>query len=219
MNILIKSARIIDPNSPHNNTIKDILILNGFVSKIDDEIQEEGIEVISYENLHISPGLFDMRSNLREPGYEQHETIATGLKAAAKGGFTGIAVMPSTTPVADNRGVIENIIQKSNKRNIDVHPIGAISQKLEGNELAEMYDMKSGGAIAFSDDKKSIRSANLMSRALLYAKNFDGLIMNSPNDKTISGNGQMHEGIESTVLGLEGITAISEELMVSRDLF
>jgi dihydroorotase len=219
MNILIKSARIIDPNSPHNNTVKDILIKNGIVSKIENEIIDSVTQVISYENLHISPGLFDMRSNLREPGHEQHETIESGLKAAEKGGFTGIAVMPSTTPIADNRGVIENIIQKSNTSSIDVHPIGAVSQKLEGKELAEMFDMKSGGAIAFSDAEKSIKSANLMSRALLYSKNFGGLVMNSPNDATISGHGQMHEGVESTKLGLEGIAALAEELMVSRDLF
>ncbi len=219
MNILIKSAKIIDPNSPYNNSVKDILIQNGIVSKIENDIQMGGIEVITYENLHISPGLFDMRSNLREPGHEQHETIESGLRAAAKGGFTGLAVMPSTTPIADNKGVIENIIQKGSTSTIDVHPIGAISQNLEGKELAEMYDMKSGGAVAFSDDKKSIRSANLMSRALLYSKNFNGLIMNSPNERTISGNGQMHEGKEGTKLGLEGIPALAEELMVSRDLF
>lgn len=219
MNILIKSARIIDPNSPYNNSVKDILIQNGIVSKIEDDIPNGDNEVITHENLHISPGFFDMRSNLKNPGHEQHETFETGLKAAEKGGFTGLAIMPSTTPIADNRGIIENIIQKGSSNKINLHPIGAVSQKMEGKELAEMFDMKSGGAIAYSDDKKSITSPNLMSRALLYSKNFDGLVMNSPNDKTISGNGQMHEGIESTQLGLVGLPALAEELMVSRDLF
>jgi dihydroorotase len=219
MNILIKSARIIDPNSPYNNSVKDILIQNGIVSKIADDLPADDNEVINHDNLHISPGFFDMRSNLRNPGHEQHETIESGLKAAEKGGYTGIAIMPNTTPIADNRGVIENIIQKGSSSNIDIHPIGAISQNMEGKELAEMFDMTSGGAVAFSDDEKPIKSANLMSRALLYSKNFDGLIINSPNDKTISGSGQMHEGIESTQNGLVGIPALAEELMVSRDLF
>lgn len=219
MNILIKAARIIDPNSPYNNSVKDILIQNGIVSKIADSIPNGDNQVIIYNNLHISPGFFDMRCNLRNPGHEQHETIESGLRAAEKGGFTGLATTPNTAPVADNRDIIENLIQKSSKSKVSIHPIGAVSQKIEGKELAEMYDMKSGGAIAFSDDKKAIRSANLMSRALLYSKNFDGLVMSSPNDKTISEGGQMHEGKESTQLGLKGLPALAEELMVSRDLF
>ncbi len=221
MNILIKSAKIIDPNSPFNRVIKDILIQNGIVTRIEDSIVEENITTIQEDNLHISPGLFDMRCNFREPGFEQHETLKDGLNAAEKGGFTGVAVMPNTFPVADNSGIIEQIIQraKNANANVSVFPIGTVSQKMEGKELSEMYDMTQSGAVAFSDDKRSISDDNLMSRALLYAQNFDGLIMNFPDNKSISGHGQIHEGIASTQLGLEGIPSLSEELMVSRDLF
>ena len=219
MNILIKSAKIIDPNSPFNQSIKDILIEDGFVTKIEDSIPSGDFEIISHENLHISPGFFDMRCNFRDPGFEQHEDIASGLRAAERGGFTGVAVMPSTQPVADNRSIIENMIRKSNGHNVELYPIGALSQKSEGLELAEMYDMKQGGGIAFSDNKKSVKNANLMSRALLYSKNVDTLIMNSPDDTSISGNGQINEGVASTLLGLEGIPSLAEELTVSRDLF
>lgn len=219
MNLLIKSARVIDPNSPFNNKVKDILIKNGIVQEIGDNLSDDLCEVIEYDNLHISPGLIDMRCNLRTPGFEQHEDFDAALKAAEAGGFTEICVMPSTLPIADNSSIITQLISKDKHSNIRVHPIGALSQNKEGKELSEMYDMKNAGAVAFSDDKKPIGDANLMSRALLYTRNFDGLVMSFPNDTKISGHGQIHEGITSTKLGLEGIPALSEELQVSRDLF
>lgn len=219
MNLLIKSTKVIDPNSPFNGQTKDILIKNGLVTEIGDNISDDSCEVVEHENLHISPGLIDMRCNLRTPGYEQHEDYNAALKAAEAGGFTEICVMPNTFPVADNASIITQLIEKSRSSNVRVHPIGAVSQQLEGKELSEMYDMKSSGAVAFSDDKRSIKDANLMSRALLYSKNFDGLVMSFPNDSSISGHGQVHEGMTSTKLGLEGLPALAEELQVSRDLF
>lgn len=219
MNLLIKSARIIDPNSPFNNQTKDILIENGVVSKIGENLTSDNCEIIENKNLHISPGLFDLRCNLRTPGYEQHEDFNAALKAAEAGGFTEICVMPSTLPVADNSSIVSQLIEKSKNSNVRVHPIGAVSQNTDGKELSEMFDMKQSGAVAFSDDKKPISNANLMSRALLYAKNFDGLVMSFANDRSISGSGQIHEGVSSTKLGLEGIPALAEELQVSRDLF
>ncbi|WP_258542439.1 dihydroorotase [Parvicella tangerina] len=219
MNLLIKSATVIDPNSPYNNQTKDILILNGTVEKIGDNLSDESCEVITNNNLHISPGLVDMRSNLRTPGYEQHENFEAALKSAEAGGFTEICVMPSTLPALDNSSMVSQLIERSKKHKVTVHPIGAISQQLEGKELAEMFDMKQAGAVAFSDDKNPIKDANLMSRGLLYAKNFDGLIMSFPNETSISGHGQVHEGKISTTLGLEGIPALAEEINASRDLF
>ncbi len=219
MNLLIKSAKIIDPNSPFNGQTKDILIKNGLVEQIGDNLSDETCEIVEEENLHISPGLFDMRCNLRTPGYEQHEDFHAALRAAEAGGFTEICVMPSTLPVSDNSSIISQLIEKSASTHVRVHPIGAISKNMEGQELAEMYDMTQAGAVAFSDDKKAVKSANLMSRALLYSKNFDGLIISYPNDNSISGHGQIHEGATSTQLGLEGIPALAEELQVSRDLF
>lgn len=219
MNILIKSAKVIDPNSPFNQTTVDILIKDGKVINIGQNLEEADFEIVSYPNLHISPGLIDMRCNLRTPGYEQHEDFEMALKAAESGGFTELCVMPNTLPVADNSSIVSQIIMKAKNSNIKVHPIGAISQNLEGKELAEMYDMKIAGAVAFSDDKRPISSPNLMSRALLYAKNFDGLILSFPSDPSIAQHGQIHEGIISTSLGLEGLTPLAEELFVSRDLF
>lgn len=219
MNILIKSAKVIDPNSPFNQTTVDILIKDGKVIKIGQNLEEADFEIVSYPNLHISPGLIDMRCNLRTPGYEQHEDFEMALKAAEAGGFTELCVMPNTLPVADNSSIVSQIIMKAKNSNIKVHPIGAISQNLEGKELAEMYDMKNAGAVAFSDDKRPISSPNLMSRALLYAKNFDGLILSFPSDPSIAQHGQIHEGVISTSLGLEGLAPLAEELFVSRDLF
>lgn len=219
MNLLIKSAKVIDPNSPFNQQVKDILILNGVIEEIGDNLQSEIADVIIHDNIHISPGLFDMRCNLRTPGYEQHEDFYAALKAAESGGFTEICAMPNTLPVSDNSSIVFQLKQLSRNSPVKVHPIGAVSQKLEGKELAEMYDMKSAGAVAFSDDKKPIENSNLLSRALLYTKNFGGLVMSFANDKAISGHGQIHEGISSTKLGLEGIPSLSEELQVSRDLF
>lgn len=219
MNVLIKSAKIIDPNSSYNQQTKDILILDGKVAQIGDDLSHPDCEIITHDNLHLSPGLFDLRCNLRTPGHEQHEDFEMALEAAEAGGYTELCIMPNTYPVADNSGIITQIIDKAKKSNVKVHPIGALSQKMEGKELAEMYDMKLAGAVAFSDDKRPVESANLMSRALLYAKNFDGLILSFPNDKSISQHGQMHEGIASTKLGMEGIPSLAEELNVSRDLF
>lgn len=219
MNLLIKSATVIDPNSPFNTQTKDILIKNGLIEKIGDNLSDADCEIIEHENLHISPGLLDMRCNLRTPGYEQHEDFDAALRSAEAGGFTEICVMPNTLPIADNSSIISQLIGKSERSNVRVHPIGALSQQMEGKELAEMYDMKQAGAVAFSDDKKPVKNANLMSRALLYSKNFDGLIMSFPSDTSIAGHGQVHEGVVSTNLGLEGIPALAEDLQVSRDLF
>lgn len=219
MSVLIKNAIIIDPNSNFNHQKKDIYIENGLIKAIGDSLSNEADTVISEENLHVSPGLFDFRANFGEPGLETKEDISSGTNAAAKGGFTGVAVMPSTNPTISNRNTVEYIINRAKGNLVDVHPVGSISQNIEGKELAEMYDMKLAGAVAFSDNKRAIQNPNLLSRALLYNKSFNGLVISFANDEQMNHNGQMNEGIVSTTLGLEGAPHLAEEIQISRDLY
>lgn len=219
MNILIKSARIIDPNSKHNNKICDLLIKDGKINKIRKSIPANKTELVyTAKNLHLSPGWFDLHANFGEPGYEQKETLETGSNAAIKGGFTGVMVMPNNHPSIDNKNMI-NFIQNATKGNIvDVLPAGNLTKKSEGNNLVEMHDMSNSGCKAFTDDKHSIKRSEVMKVAMLYAKDCDALVMNFPNDNGIANAGCMHEGVISTRLGLKGIPSLAEEIMVDRDI-
>ena len=219
MKILIKGATVIDPNSSFNGKTTDVFIEDGIIKNIGKNLSESADKVIEEKNLHISPGLMDMHAEFCEPGLEYKEDLISGANAAAKGGFTSVAIMPNTTPTRSSKTDIEFVKSKTKNHIVDVLPIGALSHNLEGKELAEIFDMKQAGAVAFSDNKKAIKSSGLMSRALLYAKNFGGLVISFANDESLSHNGQMHEGEVSTTLGLEGVPTLSEELQISRDLF
>jgi len=225
MNILIKAAKIIDPNSKHHNKTYDVLIENGKIKAIKKKIRScqksisNGTEIeYRAKNLHLSPGWFDLHANFGEPGYEQQETLSSGSNSARKGGFTGVMVMPNNKPNIDNKSMIK-FIQNENKGNIiDIIPAGNITKNGEGDEIVEMHDMHKAGCNAFTDDKKSINRHEVMKIAMLYSKDSNTVIMNYPNDASISNNGLMHEGITSTILGLKGIPALAEEMMVDRDL-
>ena len=219
MKVLIKKTTVVDPNSDWNGKKADVLIENGIISKIDGSIDDQEAEIIEFDNLHISPGWFDLHVNFREPGHEYKEDLLTGIDAAIAGGFTGVALMPSTSPPISNKSGIDFVLNKTQHSPVDVYPCGTISADKKGKNLSEMYDMKEAGAVAFTDDKDSIEHSGLMSRALLYAKNFDGLIMSFPYDKTAQPNGMMNEGVTSTELGIEGIPALAEELQITRDLY
>ncbi|MDF2436338.1 MAG: dihydroorotase, multifunctional complex type [Bacteroidota bacterium] len=220
MNILIKQARIIDQNSPHNGKTMDVLIENGIISAVRPKINtDKNVKVIDVKNLHISAGWFDMQANFCDPGYEHKEDLQSGIRAAAAGGFTGVAVTPSTNPPIHSKAQVQYIKTNTDNAIVEVHPIGTITQNREGKELSEMYDMQLAGAIAFSDDKNAISNSGILLRALLYSKNFDALVMAHCDDKSISQDGQMNEGINSTKLGLKGIPALAEELMISRNIF
>lgn len=220
MNALIKSAKIIDKNSKFNGKTVDILIEKGVIKQIAKGIKTpKNFQEITFKDLHVSCGWFDMRANFCDPGHEYKEDLNSGLKAAAMGGYTGVLVMPDTLPVNDSKSGIEYIINKTKGNIVDALPSGSLSTNCEGKEIAEMYDMYTAGAIAFTDNKKSVTSASLLNRALLYSQSFKGLIMNFPNDKELSNNGQINEGVVSTELGLKGIPALAEELMVSRDIY
>ena len=225
MNLLIKSARIVDPNSKYHNKIMDIFIKNGKINKIAKSINSQKNSTsnikereFSAKNLHLSPGWFDLHVNFGEPGNEQKETLESGSNAAASGGYTGVMLMPNTTPKIDNKGMIEYIKNASKDNIVDIFPSGNLTKNSKGNEIVEMHDMYKSGCLAFTDDKKSVKRNDVMKVAMLYSKDCDALIMSFPNEESISNNGHMHEGETSTLLGLKGIPAMAEEMMVDRDL-
>ncbi len=220
MNVLIKSATIIDPSSPYHQKTTDVLIEKGIITKIATSISNpSNYKEITLENLHISQGWFDTSVCFGEPGLEDRETIANGLKTAAKSGFTAVAVNPNTQPVADSKSTIEFIKNKSNGFATSLYPIGSFTKGAEGNDMAELYDMQNSGAIAFGDYKKPISNPNLLKIGLQYAQNFNALVLSFPQDKQIAGEGLVNEEVNSTKLGLRGIPSLAEELQITRDLF
>jgi len=218
MNLLIKSATIIDPNSPFNQQVVDILIEKGVISKIAPELEADA-ELVEAEGKYVSPGFFDLNCNIGELGLETKEDLHTGTAAAAAGGFTGIALMPNTIPPVHSKAEIEYLMNRAKRNLVDVYPLGAISHKREGKDLAEMYDMFLSGAKAFTDGNRPVQDAGLMERALLYAQGFDALIMSYPEDTAIAGKAKVNEGEISTILGMKGIPPLAEELMIARDLY
>jgi dihydroorotase len=225
MNLLIKSARIIDSNSKHHKKIMDVFIKNGKIEKISKSIKSckesvaSGKEIeFAANNLHLSPGWFDLHANFSEPGNEQKETLESGSNAAKKGGFTGVMIMPNTTPSLDNKGMIKYILNASKGNIVDLLPAGNLTKNQEGNDIVEMHDMNKAGCLAFTDDKYSIKRNEVLKIAMLYSKDCNALIMNYPNENSIANDGYMHEGNVSTKLGLKGIPALAEEMMVDRDI-
>lgn len=218
--LLIKNGRVIDPAAGIDETL-DILIKDGQIAEIKAKITIDSAKtkVIDASRLIVTPGLIDMHVHLREPGFEYKETIASGARAAARGGFTTIACMPNTNPVNDNRGVTEFIMGQAKKANqVNVLPIAAISRGSQGKELTDMADLKEAGAIAFSDDGQPVSSSLLFRRALEYSKMLSTLIIDHCEDLELAANGVMHEGQWSVKLGLKGIPSTAEEVMVARDI-
>jgi dihydroorotase len=218
MTILIKQARVVDPSSSFNGQITDIFIENGIISKIGKNISGKADKTIEINGLCVSPGWMDVFANFGDPGYEFKETLETGAAAAAAGGYTDVMVIPNTNPAIQSKSNVEYIAQKSKQLPVTIHPIGAITKNTEGKELAEMYDMRTSGAIAFSDGINSVQSSGLLVKALQYVKAFGGTIIQLPDDKSINPHGLMNEGIVSTQLGLPGKPAMAEELIVARDI-
>ena len=220
MNILLKSAKIIDPNSGFHQKIQDILIEKGIITKVSKNIPpKSNYKVVEIENLHVSQGWFDSSVSFGEPGYEERETIENGLKTAARSGFTAVAVNPNTNPVIDTNADVSFLKSKALNNPVDLYPIGALTVKSEGIDLAEIYDMKNAGAVAFGDYQKAISNPNLLKIALQYAQNFNGLVLSFPQENKIAGKGNVNEEETSTKLGLKGIPALAEELQITRDLF
>ncbi|TYA59086.1 dihydroorotase [Formosa maritima] len=220
MNVLLKSATIIDSKSDFHNQTVDILIENGVISQISKRIKNSNkVKEIDLNNLHVSQGWFDSSVSFGEPGFEERETIENGLKTAAISGFTSVALNPNTNPVIDCNADVTFIKSKAEKHAVNLYPIGALTKESKGVDLAELFDMKNAGAVAFGDYQKPIENPNLLKIALQYASNFDGLVLSFPQENKISGNGVMNEEITSTSLGLKGMPNMAEELQIARDLF
>jgi len=219
--LLITSVKVILPGNEYHQQTVDVFIEKGKIAQIGKTIKvaDKNVETIDGTGKILSPGFFDLHANFGEPGLETKEDIRTGTAAAAAGGFTAVAVMPNTEPAIQSRSEVALVINAAKGSIVDVHPIGAISKKREGKEMAELYDMKQNGAVAFSDGNKSVQQAGLMSRALLYAKGFEGLIFSHAEDESMAGGNKMNEGTMSTYLGMKGIPNLAESLMVSRDLY
>jgi dihydroorotase len=220
MKLIIRNTKIIDAKSPYHNKIVDVKITNGTFEKIAQNLPKEvGVEEFNFENSNLSQGWFDTSVSFGEPGFEDRENIANGIQVAAKSGFTGIALQPNTFPVLDNQSQINFVIQKASGFATDLFPIGALTKNSEGNDLAELFDMKNAGAIAFGDYNKSLNNANILKIALQYVQDFNGLVIAFCQDDKIKGNGIVNEGIVSTRLGLKGIPNLAEEIHVARNLF
>lgn len=218
MNLLIKSATIVDPNSSFNQQIADILITNGTITEIAKEIQSDA-EAFDATGKQVSPGFFDLNCNIGELGLETKEDLQTGTAAAAAGGFTGIALMPNTQPPVHSKTEVEYLRNRAKGNLVDVYPLGTLSYKREGKDLAEMYDMYLSGAKAFTDGNRPVQDAGLMERALLYTKGFEATVFSYPEDTAIAGKAKVNEGEMSTLLGMKGIPSLAEELMIARDLY
>ncbi len=218
MTILIRQAHIIDPGSVYHSTIQDVFIDNGRIKQIGQLQNITADQVIEQPNLHLSPGWVDLFAHFCDPGFEYKETLETGIAAAAAGGFTEVMVLPNTNPIVAGKSQVEYIVQKSKNAVVNIHPLGAVTKQTEGKELAEMYDMRTAGAVAFSDGLLPVQSSGLLLKALQYVKAFDGTIIQIPDDKTIGTYGLINEGIVSTRLGLPGKPMLSEEIQLSRDI-
>jgi dihydroorotase len=218
MKLLLKQVLIVDPHSPYNGLTQDILIENGFIKSIDNDIDGNVDRTIAVEAANVSAGWVDVFTHFSDPGFEYKETLETGANAAAAGGFVHVFALPNTMPVIGNKAQVEYVVQKSKNLPINVYPLASITKNLDGKELAEMYDMANSGAIAFTDGLKPVQTPGLFLKALQYVKAFDGVLIQLPVDTSIGSAGLMNEGITSTRLGLQGIPEIAEELIVARDI-
>ena len=214
--MIIRNGNVVLKNSVEK---KDILIENGKIVKIADKIPANGGAEIDAAGKHIFPGLIDMHVHLREPGFERKEDIESGAKAAVKGGFTQICCMPNTNPVTDNKVVVTYIKAREKEVNLcKIHPIGAITKGLEGEQMAAIAGMKKAGAVAISDDGVAVKNARLMRLAMEYAKGFDVKCLCHCEDKDLVDGGVVNEGLSATIAGLKGIPRAAEDTIIAREI-
>lgn len=219
MQILIRSARVVDAASPFDGQVCDLLIEQGLIRQMGLNLSAgKSVRVVEGTNLHVSPGWVDMRVLAQDPGYEHKEDLTSVCRAAAAGGFTDIAVLPNTQPVVDAKDTLGYIRRLGEGQPVRIHVIAAVTQKAAGNDFADMLDLHHAGAVAFSDGNHPLQNPDLLLKTLQYLQPIDGLLMNHPEEVLLTRFGQMHEGVQSTLLGLKGMPALAEELMVERDL-
>ena len=215
--LLLQGGTLLDPESGTRRRA-DVLIRDGIIAQVAEAIDAGDVPVYDCTDRLIAPGWMDMHVHFREPGYEHKETIATGARAAAAGGFTTVACMPNTDPPIHTRDVVEFILERAEPTPVDVHPIATVSKERAGKELAELADLQEGGAVAFSDDGSPVQHAGLMRRALEYSSMLERPIINHMEELTLNPHGHMHEGVVSSRLGVAGIPGLAEEVMIARDI-
>ena len=219
MNLLLKNATILENQNSFHKQQVDIEITDGIISKIGKNLAvKDGFEVIEKDNLHVSQGWLDTSVVFGEPGFETTETIENGLKVAGKSGFTNVFLHSNTNPAIDNQAIIQFIKSKAQNSVSNLHIVGCLTKNSEGTDLAELFDMKNAGVVAFGDYKKSMTNANLLKIAFQYVDNFDRILFVQPMNKDIKGKGFVNEGEVSTKLGLKGIPAMAEEIEIERNI-
>jgi dihydroorotase len=217
MKILLQAPEIIDPNSPFHLKEKNILINNGRIIEIGDK-NYSADKVIKAEGMKLSIGWFDLGTSIPDPGYEHKEDIESGTKAAAAGGFTEIAVLPNTTPTVQTKNEVSYLIKDNDNRLVQIHPLASVTRNNKGEELTEMIDLHEAGAVAFTDGLKPVWHTDIFLKALQYLQKFDGVLIDHPEDIWLNLFGQMHEGLNSTMLGMKGMPRIAEDIVVNKNL-
>jgi dihydroorotase len=218
MSIVIKNGRVIDPAS-QTDRVADVLIVEGKIAGVAPNLSSPGARIVDATGMVVAPGFIDMHVHLREPGFEHAETIESGSRAAAAGGFTSICCMPNTKPINDSATVTSYIVERARRKAVvNVFPIGAITKGSAGEELAAIGAMKAAGAVAISDDGMPVMNSRVMRRAMEFARSYDLPVIDHCEDLNLSAGGDMHEGARSVRWGLRGIPAASEDVMVARDL-
>ncbi|MFZ6011223.1 MAG: dihydroorotase [Bacteroidota bacterium] len=217
MKILIQSPQILDPDSPHHQKEKNVLITNGRIAEIGDK-NYSADKVIKAEGMKLSIGWFDLGTFIGDPGLEHKEDLESGAKAAVSGGFTEIAVLPNTSPCVQTKNEISYLTRGNDNRLLQVHALAAVTRNNKGEELTEMIDLREAGAVAFTDGLKPIWHTDILLKSLQYVQKFNGVIIDHPEDNWLNLFGQMHEGVNSTRLGLKGMPRIAEEITVSKNL-
>ena len=215
--MLLRSVKIIDARSPYHNQIKDVWVENGVIRQIGDDLPAAG-QVLSGQNWHLSAGWVDMRASAGDPGLEHKEDLPSVCAAAAAGGFTEIALLPNTQPALDSKDTVGYVQRAARGQLVDVHAIAAVTKHCEGTDFTEMIDLTQAGAVAFSDGTQPIQNTHIFLKSLQYLQPLNRVLMNRAEDQKLTAYGQMNEGVSSTMLGMRGMPAIAEEIMVQRDL-